>query len=78
MDRQVSDYRTSSTAWLQDDVSLNSAILQSLERKMADVTNVGVLHQEHLQVLNYGQFCFLLARTRATFPCTHTRTRLAS
>jgi len=54
MDRQVSDYRTSSTAWLQDDVSLNSAILQSLERKMADVTNVGVLHQEHLQVLNYG------------------------
>jgi len=53
MEREVSDYRTSSTAWLQGPSHFGSSAVESLKGKVSEIMNVPILNQEHLQVLNY-------------------------
>eukprot|EP01147_Barroeca_monosierra_P003700 gene3700-6245_t len=56
VERAVSEYRTSSTAWMTPDVLRNDPqkkIIEKLESEIADIVGLPVENQEHLQVLQY-------------------------
>lgn len=59
LEREVSDYRTSSTAWLMPDNVDNDPergpIVRKLEERIAQVVGLPVVNQEHFQVLRYGE-----------------------
>lgn len=56
--RDVSNVRTSSTAWLSGPEHFSDPILHGIEDKISEILKVPVQNQEHFQVLKYlpGQF----------------------
>lgn len=58
LEREVSDYRTSSTAWLMPDMvdsdPVRGPVVRDLEQRIAEVVGLPKENQEHFQVLRYG------------------------
>eukprot|EP00039_Didymoeca_costata_P004091 m.71279 g.71279 ORF g.71279 m.71279 type:complete len:322 (-) comp12230_c0_seq4:86-1051(-) len=53
MEREVSSYRTSSTAWINNRSIVASPVIVSLRKRIANILNVPQENQEQFQVLRY-------------------------